>query len=241
MRTACCHERIRVPAAGRPGNRAAGRGEATLAIPCSSASGTAGRCSCAGTARGGSTAGTGPRPAGRRGRVPAGVRRRARLGPVATGAAVSLLAVTSAVVQPLAGRARDAGRLPDAGGMAAGLALTAAGLASPRSASPRWQPAPRPVGSARPWAPPRSAASSATPAPPPRRRRGHRRRPARRAAGPRRAARRGRRRGQPAGPAAAPEQAGITARAGPRLAEAREPGSCGPRPPAVTVNLSRRS
>lgn len=53
----------------------------------------------------------------------------AGLGPVATGAVVSLLAVVSAVVQPLAGRARDAGRLPDAGGMAAGLVLAAAGLA----------------------------------------------------------------------------------------------------------------
>jgi MFS family permease len=52
----------------------------------------------------------------------------AGLGPVATGAAVSLLAVASAVVQPLAGRARDAGRLPGAGGMAAGLGLAAAGL-----------------------------------------------------------------------------------------------------------------
>lgn len=53
----------------------------------------------------------------------------AGLGPVATGAAVSLLAVTSAVVQPLAGRARDAGRISDTGGMAAGLLLAAAGLA----------------------------------------------------------------------------------------------------------------
>lgn len=53
----------------------------------------------------------------------------AGLGPVATGATVSLLAVASAVVQPLAGRARDAGHLPDASGMAAGLALAAAGLA----------------------------------------------------------------------------------------------------------------
>jgi MFS family permease len=52
----------------------------------------------------------------------------AGLGPVATGAAVSLLAVASAVVQPLAGRARDAGRLPDVGGMAGGLGLAAAGL-----------------------------------------------------------------------------------------------------------------
>lgn len=53
----------------------------------------------------------------------------AGLDPVATGAAVSLLAVASAVVQPLVGRARDAGRFSDARGMAAGLALAAAGLA----------------------------------------------------------------------------------------------------------------
>jgi len=52
----------------------------------------------------------------------------AGLGPVATGAVVSLLAVTSAVAQPLAGRARDAGRLADAPGMAVGLVLAAAGL-----------------------------------------------------------------------------------------------------------------
>lgn len=51
------------------------------------------------------------------------------LGPVATGAAVSLLAVVTAVAQPLAGRARDAGRLADAPGMAAGLVLAAAGFA----------------------------------------------------------------------------------------------------------------
>ncbi len=53
----------------------------------------------------------------------------AGLGPVATGAAVSLLAVTSAVAQPLAGRLRDAGRVADSPGMAAGLLLAAAGLA----------------------------------------------------------------------------------------------------------------
>jgi hypothetical protein len=51
------------------------------------------------------------------------------LGPVATGAAVSLLAVCSAVVQPWAGRARDAGRLRDSAGMATGLGLTATGMA----------------------------------------------------------------------------------------------------------------
>jgi MFS transporter, DHA1 family, tetracycline resistance protein len=52
----------------------------------------------------------------------------AGLGPVATGAAVSLLAVVTAIAQPLAGRARDAGRLAEAPGMAAGLVLAAAGL-----------------------------------------------------------------------------------------------------------------
>ncbi|HEX5288958.1 MAG TPA: MFS transporter [Streptosporangiaceae bacterium] len=51
------------------------------------------------------------------------------LGPVATGAAVSLLAVTSAIAQPLAGRIRDLGRISDASGMAAGLLLAAAGVA----------------------------------------------------------------------------------------------------------------
>ncbi|MGP4016980.1 MFS transporter [Saccharopolyspora sp. 5N708] len=50
------------------------------------------------------------------------------LGPLATGAAVSVLAATAALVQPLAGRARDAGRLPDGTGMAGGLAIAAAGL-----------------------------------------------------------------------------------------------------------------
>lgn len=52
----------------------------------------------------------------------------AGLGPVATGAVVSVLAATSAVVQPLAGRVRDAGRLADGPGMAAGLGVAAAGL-----------------------------------------------------------------------------------------------------------------
>lgn len=45
-----------------------------------------------------------------------------------TGAAVSLLALCSALVQPWAGRARDAGRLHDGKGMAGGLALAAAGM-----------------------------------------------------------------------------------------------------------------
>jgi DHA1 family tetracycline resistance protein-like MFS transporter len=51
------------------------------------------------------------------------------LGPLATGATVSLLAVCSALVQPWAGRARDAGRLRDGAGMATGLGLTATGMA----------------------------------------------------------------------------------------------------------------
>ena len=48
--------------------------------------------------------------------------------PLITGAAVSLLAVTGVLVQPWAGRARDAGRLPDRPGMSAGLGLAALGL-----------------------------------------------------------------------------------------------------------------
>jgi MFS family permease len=50
------------------------------------------------------------------------------LGPLATGAVVSALAASAAVVQPWAGRARDAGRIGDGVGMAAGLVLAAAGL-----------------------------------------------------------------------------------------------------------------
>lgn len=52
----------------------------------------------------------------------------AGLGTVATGAAVSVLAATAAVVQPYAGRALDAGRLTTRTGLGAGLAVTAAGL-----------------------------------------------------------------------------------------------------------------
>ncbi len=52
----------------------------------------------------------------------------AGLRPLATGGAVSLLAVTTAVIQPLAGRARDVGRLGEGPGMVAGLAVAAAGL-----------------------------------------------------------------------------------------------------------------
>ncbi|WP_054055711.1 MFS transporter [Alloactinosynnema sp. L-07] len=51
------------------------------------------------------------------------------LGPLVTGALVSLLAATAALVQPRVGRAYDAGRIGDGPGMAAGLALAAAGMA----------------------------------------------------------------------------------------------------------------
>ncbi|MFJ9905986.1 MFS transporter [Streptomyces sp. NPDC101152] len=54
--------------------------------------------------------------------------RAAGLGTVATGAAVSVLAVCAALVQPRAGRALDAGRLTARAGLTAGLLLTAAGL-----------------------------------------------------------------------------------------------------------------
>ncbi|MDQ8703862.1 MFS transporter [Streptomyces sp. LHD-70] len=52
----------------------------------------------------------------------------AGLGTVATGAAVSVLAATAAVVQPAAGRALDSGRLGLRTGLSAGLLTTAAGL-----------------------------------------------------------------------------------------------------------------
>ncbi|MHA6795837.1 MFS transporter [Pseudonocardia bannensis] len=52
----------------------------------------------------------------------------AGLGPLATGAVVSVLAAAAALIQPWAGRARDAGRLPERGGMAAGLFLAALGF-----------------------------------------------------------------------------------------------------------------
>ncbi|MEV0570042.1 MFS transporter [Dactylosporangium sp. NPDC050588] len=55
--------------------------------------------------------------------------RTAGLGTVATGAAVSLLALCAAIVQPWAGRALDGRRLTTRTGLTAGLALTAAGLA----------------------------------------------------------------------------------------------------------------
>jgi MFS transporter, DHA1 family, tetracycline resistance protein len=52
------------------------------------------------------------------------------LGPLTTGAIVSLLAATAALIQPRAGRARDRGRIGDRTGLAAGLALTAVGSAA---------------------------------------------------------------------------------------------------------------
>jgi MFS family permease len=52
----------------------------------------------------------------------------AGLGPIATGAAVSVLAATAAFVQPATGRALDTGRLATRTGLTAGLVLTAAGL-----------------------------------------------------------------------------------------------------------------
>lgn len=53
----------------------------------------------------------------------------AGLGTVATGAAVSVLAATAALVQPHAGRALDEGRLTTRTGITTGLLLAAAGLA----------------------------------------------------------------------------------------------------------------
>ncbi|MGZ0145848.1 MFS transporter [Kribbella sp. WER1] len=50
------------------------------------------------------------------------------LGTIATGAAVSLLAATAAVVQPRSGRALDAGKLSTRTGIAIGLGLAAAGF-----------------------------------------------------------------------------------------------------------------
>ncbi len=54
----------------------------------------------------------------------------AGLGALLTGAVVSVLAATGALVQPWAGRAHDEGRIGDATGMAAGLAAAAVGLAA---------------------------------------------------------------------------------------------------------------
>jgi MFS family permease len=52
------------------------------------------------------------------------------LGPLVTGAIVSLLALAAAVVQPRAGRARDDGRIGDRTGLATGLIVAAAGCAA---------------------------------------------------------------------------------------------------------------
>ncbi|MGW4817654.1 MFS transporter [Streptomyces sp. NPDC004227] len=52
------------------------------------------------------------------------------LPPVATGAAVSVLAACAALVQPWAGRALDDGRLTARAGLVAGLVVTACGLAA---------------------------------------------------------------------------------------------------------------
>ncbi|MFD9669544.1 MFS transporter [Rhodococcus sp. NPDC059968] len=52
----------------------------------------------------------------------------AGLGPVVTGAAVSILAACAALVQPGAGRALDVGRLRAGPGVTAGLVITGAGL-----------------------------------------------------------------------------------------------------------------
>ncbi|MGV9803077.1 MFS transporter [Mycobacterium sp. NPDC003449] len=49
------------------------------------------------------------------------------LGPLVTGAVISVLAATAALIQPRVGRARDAGRLRDTTGMTAGLLLAATG------------------------------------------------------------------------------------------------------------------
>lgn len=54
----------------------------------------------------------------------------AGLGPVATGAAVSVLAICAAVAQPWAGRAVDDGRIGPGRALGLGLVLTAAGLAA---------------------------------------------------------------------------------------------------------------
>jgi MFS family permease len=52
------------------------------------------------------------------------------LGPLVTGAIVSLLALAASLVQPRAGHARDDGRIGDRTGLATGLVLTAAGCAA---------------------------------------------------------------------------------------------------------------
>ncbi|GAA1382487.1 hypothetical protein [Catellatospora chokoriensis] len=54
----------------------------------------------------------------------------AGLGPVATGAAVSVLALCAALTQPRAGRALDNGKITTATGILAGMAITLGGLAA---------------------------------------------------------------------------------------------------------------
>jgi MFS family permease len=54
----------------------------------------------------------------------------AGMGPVATGTAVSVLAVCGAIIQPWAGRTVDAGKITHKGALWWGLALTTAGLAT---------------------------------------------------------------------------------------------------------------
>ncbi|NMO90248.1 MFS transporter [Actinomycetospora sp. TBRC 11914] len=56
---------------------------------------------------------------------------RAGLSPIVTGAVISVLAVSTAVVQPIVGRLRDRGRLGDRTALTAGTLVTAAGLAAP--------------------------------------------------------------------------------------------------------------
>lgn len=56
---------------------------------------------------------------------------RAGLGPVITGAAVSVLAVTAALIQPMMGRIRDGGRLGDRTALVAGTLVTALGFVLP--------------------------------------------------------------------------------------------------------------
>ncbi|MBW8803359.1 MAG: MFS transporter [Catenulisporales bacterium] len=55
---------------------------------------------------------------------------RAGLGPVVTGAAVSVLALCAAIVQPRVGRALDAGQIGATAGLAAGMLIAAGGLAA---------------------------------------------------------------------------------------------------------------
>jgi MFS family permease len=58
----------------------------------------------------------------------------AGLGPVATGATVSLLTVTAALLQPWVGRARDTGHLTDRASVSSGLLVAAVGFLLPAAA-----------------------------------------------------------------------------------------------------------